>query len=107
MKSLELANVDTQRWYVAYTLPRHEKAVAHRLWIQKISSYVPLYTEERHWHDRRLKVELPLFPGYVFVRMAFAERVTFFRIPESFACLPQMARSQQFRIPRCNNSRSA
>ena len=75
MKSLELANVDTQRWYVAYTLPRHEKAVAHRLWIQKISSYVPLYTEERHWHDRRLKVELPLFPGYVFVRMAFAERV--------------------------------
>jgi len=66
---------DSQHWYVAYTLPRHEKAVAHRLWIQKIASYVPLYTDERHWRNRRLEVELPLFPGYVFVRMALTDRV--------------------------------
>ncbi len=67
-------HVDRPRWYVAYTLPRHEKAVADRLIDQKIESYLPLYLAVRYWNQRRIEVELPLFPGYVFIKMLFADR---------------------------------
>src|SRR3989442_15157210 len=68
-------NIDKPRWYVAYTLPRHEKAVASRLTNQKVESYLPLYSAVRSWKHRRVEVELPLFPGYVFVRMLLSDRI--------------------------------
>ena len=72
--SEQAINTDSQHWYIAYTLPRHEKAVAHRLGTQDIASYLPLYSEVRHWKHRKIEVELPLFPGYVFVRMLLADK---------------------------------
>jgi transcription antitermination factor NusG len=72
--SEQAINTDSERWYVAYTLPRHEKAVAQRLGTEHIGSYVPLYSEVRNWRHRKVKVELPLFPGYVFVRMLMADK---------------------------------
>jgi transcription antitermination factor NusG len=70
-----IKNIDRPRWYVAYTLPRHEKAVADRLLQQNIESYLPLYPAVRCWNHRRVEVELPLFPGYVFVKMLLADRI--------------------------------
>ena len=68
--------IDRPRWYAAYTLPRHEKAVADRLIHQEdIESYLPLYPIVRYWNRRRIEVELPLFPGYVFVKMLFKDRI--------------------------------
>src|SRR5258708_11661514 len=64
-----IKNIDTPRWYAAYTLPRHEKAVADRLVQQRVESYLPLYPAVRCWNHRRVEVNLPLFPGYVFVKM--------------------------------------
>jgi transcription antitermination factor NusG len=61
-------------WYVAYTLPRHEKVVADRLLGQDVETYLPLYSSMRDWNHRRVEVELPLFPGYVFVKMIIANR---------------------------------
>jgi transcription antitermination factor NusG len=58
-----------QHWYVAYTLPRHEKAIAQRLTLEQIPCYVPLYSETRTCRQRRVNLELPLLPCYVFVRM--------------------------------------
>jgi transcription antitermination factor NusG len=58
-----------QHWYIAYTLPRHEKAIAQRLSYEQIPCYLPLYSETRMWRQRRVKVELPLLPCYVFVKM--------------------------------------
>ena len=58
-----------QHWYVAYTLPRHEKAIAHRLALEQIPCFVPLYSETRMWRQRKVNLELPLLPCYVFVRM--------------------------------------
>lgn len=56
-------------WYIAYTLPRHEKAIAQRLRLEEIDCYVPLYSETRRWRQRRVELALPLFPCYVFVNM--------------------------------------
>jgi transcription antitermination factor NusG len=80
-KAMELLEAATQQWYVAYTLPRHEKAVANRLATQEIVSYLPLYSEVRCWKRRRMEVELPLFPGYVFVRMLLADRIRILSYP--------------------------
>jgi len=67
-------NIDRPRWYAAYTLPRHEKAVADRLITQKVESYLPLYSAVHCWNHRRVEVELPLFPGYVFVKMLHSDK---------------------------------
>jgi transcription antitermination factor NusG len=76
MKTIDaVKNIDRPRWYAAYTLPRHEKAVADRLLQQKVESYLPLYSAVRCWNHRRIEVELPLFPGYVFVKMLLADRI--------------------------------
>jgi len=69
------------RWYAACTLPRHEKTVACRLNKQEIQTYLPLYWATHCWNRRRVKVELPLFPGYLFVKMPIAERVRILSSP--------------------------
>ena len=63
------------KWYAAYTLPRHEKAVAERLAYRQVESYLPLYKVLRRWNGRHIELDLPLFPGYVFVRLPFCERI--------------------------------
>jgi transcription antitermination factor NusG len=70
-----IRNIDRPRWYVAYTLPRHEKVVADRLVEQSIESYLPLYPAMRCWNNRRVEIDLPLFPGYVFVKMLLSDRI--------------------------------
>jgi transcription antitermination factor NusG len=70
----KIKNIDRPCWYAAYTMPRHEKVVADRLVEQEVESYLPLYPAMRCWNRRRVEVDLPLFPGYVFVRMLLADR---------------------------------
>jgi transcription antitermination factor NusG len=54
-------------WYAIRTRSRHEKKVADEIHDKGIDSFLPLVTRIHNWSDRRKKVELPLFPGYVFV----------------------------------------
>jgi transcription elongation factor/antiterminator RfaH len=68
-------------WYVAYTRPRHEKLVAYQLHEHGVRSFVPLYASVRRWKDRRKRLELPLFPGYVFVQLALQCRLDLLRLP--------------------------
>ncbi|UCC81676.1 MAG: UpxY family transcription antiterminator [Gemmatimonadota bacterium] len=58
------------RWYALYTRARHEKQVDARLQQRGIEAYLPLIPRERQWHDRKKIVPLPLFPSYVFARVA-------------------------------------
>jgi transcription termination/antitermination protein NusG len=57
-------------WYAVQTRPRHEKKVAFELQNQKeITAFLPLCSSTRQWSDRRVVLDMPLFPGYVFVRI--------------------------------------
>ncbi|MGH9680677.1 MAG: transcription termination/antitermination protein NusG, partial [Candidatus Acidiferrales bacterium] len=56
-------------WYAIQTFPRHEKAVATRLAMDGIECLLPLTVEERKWSDRRKRVSVPLFPGYIFLQL--------------------------------------
>src|SRR5262245_27340884 len=57
------------RWYAVHTRSNCEKRVAAELSVRNIDSYLPVFREEHRWKDRNKLVELPLFPGYVFVRL--------------------------------------
>jgi len=61
-------------WYAAYTYPRHEKSVFEQLLQKSVECYLPVYEEMHRWTDRTVRIELPLFPGYVFVHIPLSER---------------------------------
>jgi transcription antitermination factor NusG len=69
------------RWYAAYTCANHEKRVAEQLGVRQMEHFLPLYASVRRWKDRRVTLELPLFPGYVFVRMPLRDRLQVQTVP--------------------------
>lgn len=68
-------------WYAAYTSANHEKRVAEQLARMSVEHFLPLYDSVRRWKDRRMKLKLPLFPGYVFVRLALRDRLQVLQVP--------------------------
>jgi transcription antitermination factor NusG len=69
-------------WFAIYTSPRHEKRVGQYLSQRKIEHYLPLYQVRRKWSDGSLvTLDLPLFPGYIFVRIVRSERVRVLEVP--------------------------
>jgi transcription antitermination factor NusG len=68
-------------WYAVYTSANHEKRVAEQMGVREVEHFLPLYASVRRWKDRRVMLELPLFPGYVFVRMAPRDRMRVQQIP--------------------------
>jgi transcription antitermination factor NusG len=72
---------DSCSWYAAYTYSNHEKCVATQLGLRSIKYFLPLYDAVHRWKDRRVKLQLPVFPGYVFVRLNLTERLNVVQIP--------------------------
>jgi transcription antitermination factor NusG len=68
-------------WYAAYTCARHEKRVAGQLLERSVEHFLPLYETVQRWKDRRVRLQLPLFPGYLFVRMALHDRLYVLDLP--------------------------
>jgi transcription antitermination factor NusG len=69
-------NISTPpRWFAIYTFPRHEKLVAEQLNQRAFEFYLPLFERVHGRKNRKKKVQLPLFPSYVFVRMSINERL--------------------------------
>jgi transcription antitermination factor NusG len=62
-------------WYAVYTRSRHEQFVKKQLDGKEVENFLPLYEKISQWKDRKKAVTLPLFPGYLFVRIPLRERV--------------------------------
>lgn len=71
---------EVAHWYAAYTLANHERGVAEQLVRKGVQNFLPLYESIRQWKDRRVRLQLPLFPGYVFVRIALSEKLAVLRL---------------------------
>jgi transcription antitermination factor NusG len=69
------------RWYAAYTYANHEKRVREQLEQRSVESFLPVYETVRRWKDRRMHLQMPLFPGYVFVRMELVDRLRVLQVP--------------------------
>jgi transcription antitermination factor NusG len=69
-------------WHVIYTSPRHEKRVREHLSYHNIECYLPLYSAvHRYKNGCKPLVQLPLFPGYVFVKIGQRGRVLVLEVP--------------------------
>lgn len=69
------------RWYAAYTCANHEKRIAQQLEERGIEHFLPLYETVHRWRDRRMRLKVPLFPGYVFVRLPLRDRLRVLTVP--------------------------
>ena len=70
------------KWFAVYTSPRHEKRVAQYFNVREIEHYLPLYHPRRRWSDgSTVTLDLPLFPGYIFVHIDRSERVRVLEAP--------------------------
>jgi transcription antitermination factor NusG len=79
----ELAGLTTAQWFAIRTRSRHEKKIASELREKGVCHFLPLQTQVHRWSDRNKRVEVPLFPGYLFVRTILIPeaRVTVLRTP--------------------------
>jgi transcription termination/antitermination protein NusG len=57
-----------ESWFALYVQVNHEREVTKRLEQRDINAFLPLIECWSKRRDRRKKVSLPLFPGYLFVR---------------------------------------
>lgn len=75
------AALNQARWYALYTRFRYEKRVAEVLDHRGVEQYLPLYEEMHRWKDRNARVQVPLFPSYVFIYLALQDRMQALTIP--------------------------
>ncbi len=58
------------RWYALAVHPRREHTAAADLVGRHLDVFLPVTVRRRAWSDRVRRVEVPLFPGYLFVFVA-------------------------------------
>lgn len=69
-------------WFAVYTNSRHEKCVAKHFDERQIESFLPLYPKLHHWTKRNsVRLDLPLFPNYIFVHIAPQQRTSVLAVP--------------------------
>jgi transcription antitermination factor NusG len=68
-------------WFAVYTCAKHERRVEQQFAERHIESFLPMYESVRRWKDRRMRLRLPVFPGYVFVRIALPDRLKVLQTP--------------------------
>jgi transcription antitermination factor NusG len=66
--------IDPPRWYAVYTYPRHEKSVLEHFESKSLEAFLPTFVTESRWKDRRVRLQTPIFPGYVFTRINASSR---------------------------------
>lgn len=64
----EIRDPQLTHWYAIYTQSRHEQKVYKHLIKKEIETFLPLIEQWSRRKDRRKRISLPLFPGYLFVR---------------------------------------
>jgi transcription antitermination factor NusG len=52
------------------TRSNFEKKVGEELRAKNVEAYLPVVRQVHRWKDRNKELNVPLFPGYIFVRMA-------------------------------------
>jgi transcription antitermination factor NusG len=77
----DLALGNERQWYAIYTCANREKRVAAHLAARGVEHYLPFYQSVREWSDRRVRLQLPLFPGYLFVHTSLADRLAVLTAP--------------------------
>jgi transcription termination/antitermination protein NusG len=85
------------KWYVLHTKCHHEKTAALRLEGKGFEPFVPLRPIVRKWKDRKKKIEFPIFPGYLFVKMPLVKKTAVLQTPGIVRIVGQGGRAEEVR----------
>jgi transcription antitermination factor NusG len=66
---------EEKKWYVIQTRPKNEQKVFEQIGRKEIEVFLPMIQTVRYWSDRKKKLMVPLFPGYVFVNTDKKDRI--------------------------------
>ncbi|WP_019037464.1 UpxY family transcription antiterminator [Psychroflexus tropicus] len=69
-----MSTTSSKDWFVLFTKPRSEKKLAELLIRDGIEAYCPVQIQYKQWSDRKKKVETPLLPSMILVRLEETER---------------------------------
>ena len=68
------------QWFALLTKARHEKVVRDRLAGKGIQPFLPITMKLSQWHDRKKRIEVPLFGGYCFVQFEPQEKLEVLKV---------------------------
>jgi transcription antitermination factor NusG len=92
-RSLDLvpaAPDEQRRWFAVFTRSHHEKRVAQYYAERNIEHLLPVSRVMRQWsHYRKVTLELPLFPNYLFVHISRRERTRAIEVPGALSLVGQ------------------
>jgi transcription antitermination factor NusG len=71
----QIDQINHLHWYALRTRSRHEKVVRDQLVNQGIEPLLPTVKRLSQWKDRKKEIEVPLFSGYCFVRIASGQKL--------------------------------
>jgi transcription antitermination factor NusG len=68
------------QWFALLTKARHEKVVRDRLAGKGIQPFLPTTMKLSQWHDRKKRIEVPLFGGYCFAHFTPQEKLEVLKV---------------------------
>ncbi len=77
----------TQKWYVFYTYPKFEKKVHDYLLEKGYESFLPVHWVVRQWSDRKKRMQVPMFPNYIFVKIECNKVFEVLKTPKLVSCV--------------------
>lgn len=67
-----LSDIILPKWYVLHTKSRFENVVIEGLAKKSIETFLPTMNVKSRRRDRRIILDLPIFPGYTFVKSSLS-----------------------------------
>ncbi|MCE9533575.1 MAG: hypothetical protein K8T89_20990, partial [Planctomycetes bacterium] len=83
-----LESIQPGNWWVLHTRPRAEKSLARRLLRQDAQFFLPLFPRVKCVGGRVHSTQVPLFPGYLFLRGDADVRLTALETNLVARCIP-------------------
>ena len=71
-------------WYAVHTRSRHEGKACLRLTQKSIHTFLPLIEVWSKRKDRRKRIQLPMFPGYLFVELPVVDNAVRLEILKTY-----------------------
>ena len=95
----------THRWYALWVMSKAEFVVEDALMGQDIECFLPLWSEVVQWSQRQKTILRPLFPGYLFARLADAQIPQIVQIAGVIKVLPENLKPQPVDAAEIENVR--
>jgi transcriptional antiterminator RfaH len=76
-----------KKWHVFYTNPKFERKVSEYLQKDNYESFLPLQWVSRRWSDRKKRMEVPLFPNYIFINIEQNKIFEVLKTPKLIRCV--------------------